>query len=61
VTFPLSGRFEGSGALTRNIAVGGEVISDKTSYINSSINLIGVDHQLANPVEGNFVPLPGWL
>jgi parallel beta-helix repeat protein len=57
VTFPLGGGFEDSGTWARNIAVGGEVISDKTSYVNPSMNLIGVDPQLTSPVEGNFVPL----
>jgi len=59
VTFALGGGFKDGGTWTRNIAVGGEVISDKTSYVNPSRNLIGVDPQLTNPVEGNFVPLPG--
>jgi parallel beta-helix repeat protein len=59
VTFPLSGRFEDSGTWARNIAIGGEVISNKTSYVDPSMNLIGIDPQLTNPVEGNFVPLPG--
>jgi parallel beta-helix repeat protein len=57
VTFPLSSGFEDSGTWTRNIAVGGKVISDETSYVNPSMNLISVDPQLTNPVKGNFVPL----
>jgi parallel beta-helix repeat protein len=58
VSFPLAG-FPDSGTWTKNIADGGPVTSDTTSYVNPSTNLIGINPMLESPASGQFQPLPG--
>jgi parallel beta-helix repeat protein len=58
VSFPDPG-YPDSGTWTRNITLGAPNISDATSNVSASDNLIDVNPLLTSPATGNFIPLPG--